>query len=46
MNFTATFTNDAVAVASVFTTMVILAVLIASVIATQLLLYFSLSYYV
>ena len=40
------FANDAVAVTSVFTTMVILTVLIASVIPTQLLLYFPLSYYV
>ena len=45
-SFTVTFTNDAVAVTSVSTTMVILTVLIASVIPTQLLLYFRLSYYV
>ena len=45
-SFTVTFANDAVAVTSVFTTMVILTVLIASVIPTQLLLYFPLSYYV
>ena len=45
-SFTVTFTNDAVAVTSEFTTMVIPTVLIASVIRTQLLLYFPLSYYV
>ena len=45
-SFTVTFTNDAVAVTNEFTTMVIPTVLIASVIRTQLLLYFPVSYYV
>ena len=43
-SFTVTFTNDAVAVTSVFTMLVILTGLVASVIPTQLLLYFPLSY--
>ena len=38
---TVTFTNDALPVTSVFTTMVILTVLIASVIPTQLTLFIS-----